>query len=126
MSELLLTGAVTLVTASALWNFIQFLVVRHDNGKKDLADIKAAIAKLSDKVDENQAILARTHILRFSDECRNGIIHSDDYFRQQLQDIDVYERYCEKHPDFSNGLTVISAQYIKDEYARQLKGGNHE
>lgn len=126
MNDILLTGAVTIVTASALWNFIQFLVVRHDNGKKDLADIKTAIAKLSDKVDENQAILARTHILRFSDECRNGIIHSDDYFRQQLQDIDVYERYCEKHPDFSNGLTVISAQYIKDEYARQLKGGNHE
>lgn len=127
MNEYLITGAVTLITASALWNFIQFLVVRHDNGKKDLAEIKSAIARLADKVEENQAVLARTHILRFADEQRSGVIkHSPDYFRQQLQDIDTYERYCEKHPDFSNGLTVISAQYIKDEYKKLLEGEKHE
>ena len=89
MNEILLTGAVAIVTASAIWDFIKFLINRKDGENNELKGIKSAIEALSDKVDRNQAILARTHILRFDDELINGIDHSKEYFSQQLQDIDT-------------------------------------
>lgn len=123
MNEILLTGAVAIVTASAIWDFIKFLINRKDGEKKDLKGIKSAIEALSDKVDRNQAILARTHILRFDDELINGIDHSKEYFSQQLQDIDTYEAYCKLHPNFKNNYAVIASEHIKKVYAELLDKG---
>lgn len=123
MNEILLTGAVAIVTASAIWDFIKFLINRKDGEKKDLKGIKSAIEALSDKVDRNQAILARTHILRFDDELINGIDHSKEYFSQQLQDIDTYEAYCKLHPDFKNNYAVIASEHIKKVYSELLDKG---
>lgn len=123
MNEILITGAVALVTASSIWSFIQFMISRKDNQKKELGQIKSAIEDLSDKVDRNQAILARTHILRFDDELINGIDHSKEYFSQQLQDIDTYEAYCKLHPDFKNNYAVIASEHIKKVYAELLDKG---
>lgn len=123
MNEILLTGAVAIVTASAIWDFIKFLINRKDGEKTELKGIKSAIETLSDKVDRNQAILARTHILRFDDELINGIDHSKEYFSQQLQDIDTYEAYCKLHPDFKNNYAVIASEHIKKVYAELLDKG---
>ena len=123
MNEILLTGVVAIVTASAIWDFIKFLVNRKDGEKKELKGIKSAIETLSDKVDRNQAILARTHILRFDDELINGIDHSKEYFSQQLQDIDTYEAYCKLHPDFKNNYAVIASEHIKKVYVELLDKG---
>ena len=126
----------TVITSGALFTFIQFLIQRHDTKKIIEAKIDANQQALSDKIDETQkitteqinnvseqleehkAVLARTHILRFADELRTGT-HSREYFEQQLQDIDTYDRYCETHPHFANGLTRMASQFIKDEYRRQ-------
>lgn len=123
MNEYLITGAVALVTASSIWSFIQFMVSRKDNQKKELGQIKTAIEDLSDKVDRNQAILARTHILRFDDELINGIDHSKEYFSQQLQDIDTYEAYCQLHPEFKNSYAVLAADHIRETYKKLLEKG---
>lgn len=123
MNEILLTGAVAIVTASAIWDFIKFLINRKDGENRELKGIKSAIEALSDKVDRNQAILARTHILRFDDELINGIDHSKEYFSQQLQDIDTYEAYCKLHPDFRNNYAVIASEHIKKVYAELLDKG---
>lgn len=123
MNEILLTGAVAIVTASAIWDFVKFLINRKDGEQTELKGIKSAIEALSDKVDRNQAILARTHILRFDDELINGIDHSKEYFSQQLQDIDTYEAYCKLHPDFRNNYAVIASEHIKKVYAELLDKG---
>lgn len=123
MNDMLLTGAVAIVTASAIWDFIKFLINRKDGENNELKGIKSAIETLSDKVDRNQAILARTHILRFDDELINGIDHSKEYFSQQLQDIDTYEAYCKLHPDFRNNYAVIASEHIKKVYAELLDKG---
>ena len=123
MNDILLKGAVAIVTASAIWDFIKFLINRKDGENKELKGIKSAIETLSDKVDRNQAILARTHILRFDDELINGIDHSKEYFSQQLQDIDTYEAYCKLHPDFKNNYAVIASEHIKKVYMELLDKG---
>jgi hypothetical protein len=123
MNDILLTGAVAIVTASAIWDFIKFIINRKDGKKSELGGIKKAIETLSDKVDRNQAILARTHILRFDDELINGVEHSKEYFSQQLQDIDTYEAYCQLHPDFKNNYAVIASEHIKKTYKELLEKG---
>lgn len=106
---------VTVILSGAFFSFLQFLITRFDNKR----GIEKQMKHLEEKMQENQAILARTHILRFADELRNGVHHSEDYFRQQLLDCDTYDRYCKDHPNFANGLTKMSSEYIQEEYKQQ-------
>lgn len=109
--------ALLVLGSGGLWTVIQFFIQRYDNKK----GIEKQLKKMEDRMDERDAIQARTHILRFNDELENGMKHSKDYFRQQIQDIDTYEEYCRTHPDFANGLTVMASKYIKSEYERQYQ-----
>ena len=110
--------------------FVQFMINRYDT-KHDKEDtILSAINKLSDRVlriesslDERDAILARTHILRFKDEIYyNGAdSHSMEYYEQTLDDIQTYDRFCAENPRFANGRTKAAAEYIREEYDRLFK-----
>lgn len=122
-NEIITTIIVAILGSGALSSLIQFFITlgfsRHDKSK----DIERKIDLLSEKVDENQAILARTHILRFSDELKNGIEHSAEYFRQQLDDCDLYDKFCEAHPDFKNSYTMVANKYIKETFERLTREG---
>ena len=108
--------------------FLQFLIQRHDSKQDKEGDILSAIRDLSGRVekieaslDERDAVLARTHILRFKDELYNGIHHSAEYFEQTLDDIQLYDQFCAENPRFANGRTKAAAAYIRDEYDRLFK-----
>ena len=129
----ILKFALTLLTCGALYGFIQFLITRHDNKKNNLKNIEAKldtvskdVASVREEQSEFKATLARTHILRFSDELHNGQYHSDEQFRQQILDIDTYTRYCERHPEFANGLTVMASEHIRDEYRKRFLTTDNE
>ena len=118
----------TFIGGGGFLAFVQFLITRHDNKKGKTREILAAIEKLSDEVaqvkgdmDRRDAVLARTHILRFDDELINGIKHSKEYFCQQLHDIDVYEQYCESHHDFQNSYAVMAIAHIRSTYKECLE-----
>jgi len=107
---------IAVITSGAIFSFIQFLITLFFSRKDKLKEIE-------EKIDANAAILARTHILRFADELRNGVEHSNEYFRQQLEDCDTYARYCETHPGFKNSYTELADKYIKETYERLTKEG---
>lgn len=65
---------------------------------------------------------ARVRILRFADECRREEQHSKEYFDSVLDDIDLYEQYCDSHPKFKNNKTVASTKFIKDLYQECIIG----
>ena len=118
---------ISLLGCGALFTFIQFMIQRHDKKKNDIkevkemiTDVKSEVTAVKDDVSEFKATLARTHILRFADELHDGKYHSDEYFRQQIQDIDTYNRYCDKHADFRNGLTKMASEYIIKEYNKRF------
>lgn len=102
------------VSANALIAFIEFLITRYDTKRNLIKQIEA----LKESFEEHKATLARTHILRFADDLKEGKYHSEEYFKQQILDIDTYNRYCETHPEFSNGLTIMASDYIRTEYKR--------
>jgi len=123
MTTEIITIFVSVIASSGLWGFIQFLLGRKDNTAKKLDDIMTAVKEISDRVDTNSATLARTHILRFDDELTNGIHHSKEYFLQTLEDIDLYESFCDSHPTYRNNACVLAIAHIKKVYAKLLNTG---
>ena len=109
--------------SSGFWAFVQWWINRNDGTKRELQTISEDVKRLSEKVDQNAAVLARTHILRFDDELLNGVEHSQEYFRQQLDDIDTYNEYCHDHAEFRNSYTTIASEHIHDTYKKLLEKG---
>ena len=64
---------IAVLASGAVFSFIQFLITLAFSRKDKTKEIAEKIDALSDRIVANQAILARTHILRFSDELKNGI-----------------------------------------------------
>lgn len=112
--SILLTVITAVLASTGFWTFLSSAINRVTADKQLAKKVDA----LSDKVDENDAKLARTHILRFDDELYNGIWHSREYYRQTLQDIDVYEHYCSGHPDFSNSFAIEAIKHIRATYQK--------
>lgn len=105
------------------WSFLAKKIGRAINGEviekvdnlgKELADHKAKSA-------EREATLSRTHILRFGDEILHDIPHSKEHYQQILIDIDAYEEYCNKHPDYRNNVAVETIKHIKRKYREHLE-----
>lgn len=71
--------------------------------------------------DQEWADLRRTHILRFGDEIRMGISHSEEHFDQILLDISRYKRYCETHPQFLNDRAGATITIIENAYKKCLE-----
>ena len=124
MTEKVLMVIVSLLSATAVWDFVKFLINRKDNTKAQIGEVKTSINKLGERINENQAVLARTHILRFDDELLNDVKHSKEYFSQTLQDIDVYEAFCMDHPNFKNSYATAAINHIRSTYDDLLKKHN--
>ena len=124
MTEKVLMVIVSLLSATAVWDFVKFLINRKDDTKVQIVEVKKSINKLGERINENQAVLARTHILRFDDELLNDVKHSKEYFSQTLQDIDVYEVFCMDHPNFKNSYATAAINHIRSTYDELLKKHN--
>ena len=119
MKDILLAA----IASGGIFSLVQFLITFGFSRKDKSKEIEKKIDALSEKVDQNAAILARTHILRFSDEIKNGVIHSREYWRQQLDDCDLYARFCNSHPNFKNSYTETADEHIRETYKELVKQG---
>ena len=122
MSEFMLDFLKILISGG-LFSLIQFFITFGFSRSDKTNEIAKKVDRLDAKVDKNQAILARTHILRFNDEIKNGIHHSSEYWRQTLDDCDTYNEFCEEHKDFKNSYTVLADKNIKETFERLSKEG---
>lgn len=127
--DITIVGAVTLIQIAPIkinpWSWVANLIHKIFFGKieEKLDSISSKVDKLEEQTDRHNAVLARTHILRFSDEIQSGVHHSQEYFRQQLLDIDTYTQFCRDHPDFQNSYAVLASQHIKATYQKLLDKG---
>jgi hypothetical protein len=71
--------------------------------------------------DQEWVDLRRTHILRFGDEIRMGISHSEEHFDQVLLDISKYKRYCKAHPQYLNDRASATITIIENAYKKCLE-----
>lgn len=101
-----------------IWNWIGRGIGRSIN-----REVMEQVKNLSEKVDtiETNAELervrySRQRILRFNDEILCGKRHSKEHFDEILDDITVYEHYCNDHKDYENNKAVLAIATIKKTY----------
>lgn len=112
---------VAVLASSGLWGIIQYLISRRDKTAEKLDKLTDLVQEVSDRVDTTNATNARTRILRFDDELINGVHHSKEYFQQILEEIDTYEVYCGKHPDYKNSACTLAIEHIRHIYTKLLE-----
>lgn len=85
---------------------------------KTVGEIKSKTDALEGQLEQKDAEDARNHILRFGDEVKNHVRHSEEYFNQILADITKYEHYCQAHLEFQNARTVATKNIILKVYQK--------
>lgn len=93
--------------------------------------VKQQVSKIQDtlnshiKEDEDEKVRnKRYRILRFFDEICEHRQHSESHFEDILDDIDDYEQYCIKHPEFRNSRGQAAMHTIKNVYGKiKAEGG---
>lgn len=63
----------------------------------------------------------RTRFLRFCDECRRGVLHTEEHWNDIIKDIDVYKEYCIHHTDYKNERAVRTIDYLIEKYDEHIK-----
>ena len=82
---------------------------------KDMMD------KLENRMDKDDADACRTRILRFADELRRGVEHSEEFFNQILDDVSDYEHYCLEHPNYKNNKAGNAIAEIDKVYQKCME-----
>jgi hypothetical protein len=116
-TDILIAIICAVFASSGLWGLIQFLINRKDSIGEKIDKLTEMVKEVSDRVDSSSATNARTRVLRFDDELINGVHHSREYFKQTLEEIDTYETYCQKHPEFKNNACVLAIEHIRRVYS---------
>jgi hypothetical protein len=122
-TEIIIAIICAVFASSGLWGLIQFLINRKDSIGEKIDKLTEMVKEVSDRVDSTSATNARTRVLRFDDELINGVHHSREYFQQTLEEIDTYETYCQKHPEFKNNACVLAIEHIRRVYSHLQDNG---
>ena len=115
------------------WTWLAEQFVKAAN--KEMFDKSDTLSKKIEKLEENdtaqdkllseeKAKAARRRILRFADEVRQRVKHSEEYFDDVLSDITYYKRYCDDNPTFENEKAVIAIEIIRRVYENCHKENN--
>lgn len=79
---------------------------------------RALNTEVMDKLNESEATNCRYRILRFDDEIRHKVKHTEEHFNQIIEDIDDYERYCSGHPNYKNSKAVSAIENTRRTYGK--------
>lgn len=109
------------VTNEELADSLKEIRKGHDAQQKDIDGLKVSIQQMQESESVKDAQAARRRILRFNDELLRSIDHSKEYFDDILEDIKIYNRYCDEHKDFANGKTVMAKKNIEHCYEQCME-----
>lgn len=119
LSELITGGGGVLLI---LLTIIQIAPIKVDPWSKIARSIGRAMnVEIMDKLNESEATDARYRIIRFDDEIRHHVKHTEEHFNQIMSDIDEYERYCSTHPDYKNSKAVMAIENVRRTYQKCRK-----
>ena len=108
------------------WTWLGRKVGRALNGEvmDELKHLKGRMENMEAQNEQDKMDASRIRILRFGDECKRDVPHSEEHFNQVLDDIDRYESYCNTHPEYKNAKAVLTIAKIKEIYERRLENGD--
>lgn len=108
------------------WTWLARKIGRALNGEvmDELKSLKGRMENMEAQNERHKMDASRIRILRFGDECKRDVPHSEEHFNQVLDDIDRYESYCNTHPEYKNAKAVLTIAKIKEIYGRRLENGD--
>ena len=125
MNPIFVTVLTAVFASTGFWAFLTAVMQKRDKEKegekeilKAIADLKKDIENLRDSREKDNADAARNRILRFDDELRRHIDHSEEFFVQIIDDTNFYEAFCESHAAYPNSRAVMAIKHIRDCYQR--------
>lgn len=90
---------------------------------QELTSMRNSIDKIGKRMDAqeqrfeiNDVEDARRRILRFADEEKHGITHSEEHFGLINDDMKLYRSYCRDHPEFPNMKADSAMAMIETKY----------
>lgn len=103
------------------WSFIGNIFNKElrsqiDSQGDQINALSEKVSNIQTEVNENAAMSSRYRILRFDDEIRHGTLHTKEHYDQIMVDIDIYEAFCKRNPDFRNNLAHKAISNIKRVY----------
>lgn len=118
----LITGVVSVIIASN--------AARREKEKEKnvvverLDDLSRKLDNHIQEDNEAKADEGRLRVLRFGDEVRRGIQHTEEHWTDILRDIDRYEDYCDSHPEYENNRATRTIQYLKNIFDEHLENND--
>ena len=109
------------VTNEELADSLKEIRKGYDSQQKDIDSLKDSFKTMREEEEVKDAQAARRRILRFNDELLRNLDHSKEYFDDILEDIKIYDRYCDEHKDFTNGKTVMAKKNIEHCYEQCME-----
>lgn len=101
---------------------------KNESNKSTIKEIQKALASIHQELlvhissyQIDKANQARTRILRFGDEARRGLPHTQEHWEDVLRDIDAYEKYCDSHKEYINSKAVSTIAFLRARYAEHLE-----
>lgn len=92
--------------------------------KAEIKKIRLEFGELKEADELKEARSARRRILRTNDEIYNHVKHSREFFDDVLEDINAYENFCRRNPNFRNGKAALAIENIERVYRECMKDGS--
>ena len=108
------------------WSWLGSLIRNVLLGSLDskIDGLKDDITDLRNEVRQNEAVQSRTRIQMFGDEILHGKVHTKEHYESIIHDVENYEKYCNKHPNFLNSVTEMTAKRIIESYQIRLENND--
>ena len=118
-----LGSSVLTVIINRVFNILDRKKDKQDQIISEINEMKNELYKHINDDEKHRADMCRARILRFSDELRRGISHSEESFNNILEDIDNYISYCTQHESvYINSKANAAIRNIKTTHDKCIRG----
>lgn len=118
-----LGSSVLTVIINRVFNILDRKKDKQDQIISEINEVKSELNKHIEDDKKHRADMSRARILRFSDELRRGISHSEESFNNILEDIDNYISYCTQHESvYINSKANAAIRNIKTTHDKCIRG----
>ena len=118
-----LGSSVLTVIINRVFNILDRKKDKQDQIIAEINEMKSELYKHIEDDEKHRADMCRARILRFSDELRRGISHSEESFNNILEDIDNYISYCTQHESvYINSKANAAIRNIKTTHDKCIRG----
>ena len=118
-----LGSSVLTVIVNRVFNILDRKKDKQDQIISEINEMRSELNKHIEDDEKHRADMSRARILRFSDELRRGISHSEESFNNILEDIDNYISYCTQHESvYINSKANAAIRNIKTTHDKCIRG----